>query len=72
MAEDGTPKLLDFGIARLVSSELDETSLPHLPQTVTAMRMLTPDYGESQPCFIPQWDINRSLALWLADTTASC
>ncbi len=48
VAEDGTPKLLDFGIARLVSSELDETSLPHLPQTLTAMRILTPEYASPE------------------------
>ncbi|HKI04102.1 MAG TPA: protein kinase [Thermoanaerobaculia bacterium] len=50
VAEDGTPKLLDFGIAKLVSSELDETDFPQtiLPQTVTAMRMLTPDYASPE------------------------
>ena len=48
VAEDGTPKLLDFGIAKLVSSELDETSLPRLPQTITAMRILTPEYASPE------------------------
>jgi eukaryotic-like serine/threonine-protein kinase len=37
---DGTPKLLDFGIARLVDDESGDAAL-----TQTGMRMLTPDYA---------------------------
>jgi non-specific serine/threonine protein kinase/serine/threonine-protein kinase len=45
VAEDGTPKLLDFGIARLVSPDAEG-----LPVTVTAPmnRLLTPDYASPE------------------------
>jgi non-specific serine/threonine protein kinase/serine/threonine-protein kinase len=41
---DGTPKLLDFGIARLLSS--DDT--PGSEQTMTMMRMATPAYASPE------------------------
>jgi len=39
---DGTPKLLDFGIARLLDPAADVTS------TVTELRMLTPEYASPE------------------------
>ncbi len=41
---DGTPKLLDFGIARLVADD----GLPGTPLTVTGMRVLTPEYASPE------------------------
>ena len=42
---DGTPKLLDFGIAKLLDPELlDATSEP----TATQMRMMTPEYASPE------------------------
>lgn len=40
IARDGTPRLLDFGIARLLDGD-DDTA----PQTRTGIRMLTPEYA---------------------------
>jgi eukaryotic-like serine/threonine-protein kinase len=37
---DGTPKLLDFGIARLTGDDADDA-----PRTRTGMRILTPEYA---------------------------
>ncbi|MCH9647463.1 MAG: serine/threonine-protein kinase [Deltaproteobacteria bacterium] len=42
---DGVPKLLDFGIAKLLNPEL---SLPNLQPTVTWHRMLTPNYASPE------------------------
>ena len=39
---DGSPKLLDFGIAKLLGSA------PSAPETVAQMRMLTPDYASPE------------------------
>jgi tetratricopeptide (TPR) repeat protein len=39
----GTPKLLDFGIAKVLSEETRATNV-----TMTAVRMLTPDYGSPE------------------------
>ncbi len=39
---DGTPKLLDFGIAKLLDEEIADTLIE---QTATAMRMMTPEYA---------------------------
>ena len=45
VCEDGTPKLLDFGIAKLLNPDLiHETQEP----TVTAMRMMTPEYASPE------------------------
>jgi eukaryotic-like serine/threonine-protein kinase len=40
VTSDGVPKLLDFGIAKLLHEEGDET-----PRTRTGMRLLTPEYA---------------------------
>lgn len=42
VATDGSPKLLDFGVAKLLDTELDSG------QTVAAGRMLTPDYASPE------------------------
>jgi TolB-like protein/Flp pilus assembly protein TadD len=42
---DGTPKLLDFGIAKLLDEELADTLLE---PTATAMRMMTPEYASPE------------------------
>jgi len=49
--EDGTPKLLDFGIAKVLNPDnFDETIEP----TATAMRLMTPDYASpEQICGAP-------------------
>ncbi len=41
---DGTPKLLDFGIAKLLDSDDPEMSA----RTMTGMRLLTPDYASPE------------------------
>jgi serine/threonine protein kinase len=41
----GTPKLLDFGIAKILSPQHSEENLP---RTVTVLRMLTPDYASPE------------------------
>lgn len=42
---DGTPKLLDFGIAKLLDSELADTTID---PTATQMRMMTPEYASPE------------------------
>jgi Tol biopolymer transport system component/serine/threonine protein kinase/tetratricopeptide (TPR) repeat protein len=42
---DGTPKLLDFGIAKLLNPELSEQTVE---STVTAMRLMTPEYASPE------------------------
>lgn len=42
---DGTPKLLDFGIAKLLSPELSADTSAH---TLTGLRILTPDYASPE------------------------
>ncbi|MBS1797378.1 MAG: protein kinase, partial [Acidobacteria bacterium] len=42
---DGTPKLLDFGIAKVFDSGTDFTTLD---PTLTAMRMMTPEYASPE------------------------
>ncbi len=42
---DGAPKLLDFGIAKLLARD---SSLGRVTQTETALRMLTPDYASPE------------------------
>ncbi len=44
VTEDGTPKLLDFGIAKLLSPDPREA----VTRTETAMRMMTPDYASPE------------------------
>jgi serine/threonine protein kinase/Tfp pilus assembly protein PilF len=41
----GTPKLLDFGIAKVFDSEIDFTTVD---PTMTAMRMMTPEYASPE------------------------
>ncbi len=42
---DGTPKLLDFGIAKLLDPTLSPTAIT---RTQTSMRMMTPDYASPE------------------------
>jgi non-specific serine/threonine protein kinase/serine/threonine-protein kinase len=42
---DGTPKLLDFGIAKILNPSLADAPFEH---TATALRMLTPDYASPE------------------------
>jgi serine/threonine protein kinase len=42
---DATPKLLDFGIAKVLDSEIDLTTID---PTQTAMRMMTPEYASPE------------------------
>jgi serine/threonine protein kinase/tetratricopeptide (TPR) repeat protein len=42
---DGTPKLLDFGIAKILDPDLAADTLD---PTVTAMRLMTPDYASPE------------------------
>jgi Tol biopolymer transport system component/tetratricopeptide (TPR) repeat protein len=43
--EDGTPKLLDFGIAKILNPDL---AYHTIDPTVTAMRMMTPEYASPE------------------------
>jgi len=43
VTEDGTPKLLDFGIAKLLDAEGEEAEL-----TATAVRVMTPEYASPE------------------------
>jgi serine/threonine-protein kinase len=45
VTKDGMPKLLDFGIAKLLNPELTPETMA---QTATAMRMMTPDYASPE------------------------
>ena len=44
VTSDGSPKLLDFGVARLLDPEID----PGFAKTVAAMRLLTPEYASPE------------------------
>ncbi len=43
--KDGTPKLLDFGIAKILDSDLASATLE---PTATAMRLMTPEYASPE------------------------
>jgi serine/threonine protein kinase len=45
ITSDGTPKLLDFGIAKVLNPELSATSIEN---TRTELRVLTPDYASPE------------------------
>ena len=45
VTEDGMPKLLDFGIAKVLNPEL---SLDSIDPTATAMRLMTPEYASPE------------------------
>jgi len=45
VTEDGTPKLLDFGIAKILDPDLVADTID---PTVTAMRMMTPEYASPE------------------------
>lgn len=42
--EDGTPKLLDFGIAKILNPEISQT----VEKTATLMRLMTPEYASPE------------------------
>src|SRR5262249_20651321 len=44
ITEDGAPKLLDFGIAKLLSPDLSEAQT----RTETALRLMTPEYASPE------------------------
>jgi eukaryotic-like serine/threonine-protein kinase len=48
VASDGQPKLLDFGIAKIVDPEQYDTVDPTVTPTVTMVRLMTPEYASPE------------------------
>ena len=46
VSDDGEPKLLDFGIAKILDPDLIHDSA--MPQTATQMRLMTPEYASPE------------------------
>jgi serine/threonine protein kinase/Tfp pilus assembly protein PilF len=46
VSDDGEPKLLDFGIAKILDPDLIHES--QMPQTATQMRLMTPEYASPE------------------------
>jgi eukaryotic-like serine/threonine-protein kinase len=47
VTKEGVPKLLDFGIAKLLAPEMSHEAVT-VAQTMTAMRLMTPDYASPE------------------------
>lgn len=47
VTKDGAPKLLDFGIAKLLAPEVSSDAVT-VAQTMTMMRLMTPDYASPE------------------------
>lgn len=45
VTEDGTPKLLDFGIAKILNPQQEQTGMD---RTLTVMRIMTPDFASPE------------------------
>lgn len=67
--EEGTPKLLDFGIAKLIATEDRQVS----QRTRTELRMITPDYASPEQirggAVTERWDV-YSLGVVLFEVTS--
>lgn len=48
VTEDGTPKLLDFGVAKLLTPDSHPDSHEAITRTETALRLMTPEYASPE------------------------